>query len=37
VNPEREGLVHVLGMLVLLLLMAAITYQDVLNFFPAGR
>lgn len=37
VDPEREGLVHVLGMLMLLLLMAVITYQDVLNFFPAGR
>jgi regulator of sigma E protease len=37
VDPEREGLVHVVGMLMLLVLMALITYQDVVNLFPAGR
>ncbi len=37
VDPEREGMVHVLGMLMLLLLMVVITYQDVVNFFPAAR
>jgi regulator of sigma E protease len=37
VDPEREGLVHVVGMLMLLVLMALITYQDVLNLFPVGR
>jgi regulator of sigma E protease len=37
IDPEREGLVHIVGMLVLLLAMVLITYQDVLNFFPAGR
>lgn len=37
VDPEREGLVHVVGMLMLLVAMALITYQDVLNWFTAGR
>ncbi len=35
VDPAREGLVHMLGMLVLLALMVLITYQDIVNpIFP---
>ena len=35
VDPAREGLVHMLGMLVLLGLMVLITYQDIVNpIFP---
>lgn len=31
VDPAREGLVHMVGMLLLLALMAVITYQDIFN------
>jgi regulator of sigma E protease len=35
VDPAREGLVHMVGMLMLLALMAIITYQDIVNpIFP---
>lgn len=34
-DPAREGMVHVVGMLVLLALMVVITYQDIFNpIFP---
>ncbi len=31
VDPAREGLVHLVGMVMLLMLMAIITYQDIFN------
>jgi regulator of sigma E protease len=31
VDPAREGLVHLVGMVMLLALMAVITYQDIFN------
>jgi len=34
INPEREVLVHAIGMVVLLLLMAVITWQDIVNPIP---
>lgn len=35
IDPAREGYVHMVGMLVLLALMAVITYQDIVNpIFP---
>lgn len=34
INPEREVLVHAIGMVVLLVLMAVITWQDIVNPIP---
>jgi regulator of sigma E protease len=35
IDPAREGLVHLVGMVVLLMLMVVITYQDIVNpIFP---
>ncbi len=31
IDPAREGIVHMVGMLVLLVVIAAITYQDIVN------
>ncbi len=31
IEPEREGMVHVIGMLVLLILMAVLIVQDIIN------
>jgi regulator of sigma E protease len=31
IEPEREGMVHVIGMLVLLALMAVLIVQDIIN------
>jgi len=33
VPPEKEGMVHALGMLALLILMAVVTFQDYLRYF----
>ncbi len=33
IPPEKEGLVHAIGMGLLLLLMAAVTYQDIVKLF----
>jgi regulator of sigma E protease len=31
IDPAREGMVHLVGMVMLLLLMVVITYQDIFN------
>ena len=31
IPPEREGLVHMIGMALLMLLMVAVTFQDIAN------
>ena len=33
IPPEREGIVHMVGMALLLLLMIAVTYQDIVKLF----
>ena len=33
IPPEREGIVHMIGMALLLLLMIAVTYQDIVKLF----
>ncbi|MBI3762828.1 MAG: site-2 protease family protein, partial [Chloroflexi bacterium] len=37
VDPEREGMVHIVGMALLLVLMALITYQDIFNSIIPGK
>jgi len=33
IPPEREGLIHAIGFLILLGLMVLITYKDIVRFF----
>jgi regulator of sigma E protease len=37
IDPEREILIHAIGMMVLLLLMFVITWQDIVNPIPLLR
>ena len=36
INPEHEGIVHLVGMAILFLLMIAVTFQDILRLFNGG-
>jgi regulator of sigma E protease len=33
INPEKEGMIHLAGLVMLLMLMAVVTYFDVLRLF----
>jgi len=33
VDPEKEAMVHMIGITLLMLLMIVITYKDILTFF----
>ena len=37
ISPEREGLVHLAGMIMILVLVALISVQDVLRIFRGER
>ncbi|MBQ8011863.1 MAG: site-2 protease family protein, partial [Oscillospiraceae bacterium] len=35
-NPEHEGMVHFIGLALLMLLMVAVTFQDILRMIQGG-
>ena len=36
VPPEKEGMVHAIGFLLLLVLIGLVTYQDIARLIPGG-